>query len=107
MSLKDRAFEFLRSNPDTRFSARQIAIWIHERYPAETGEKLRRSRSLRSEADLMQQLVAEIAADRPRWQKNHPELRTTETRPRLYYWTEKSQPQEIEEAEAGLRASAL
>jgi hypothetical protein len=107
MSLKDRAFEFLRLAPDARFSARQIANWIHSNYPAETGEKLRRSSALRTEADLVQQLVAEIGANRPQWQNKHPQLRTTETRPRLYYWTEKTEPQEIEEAERGTRSSSI
>jgi hypothetical protein len=105
MSLKDRAFEFLRSSPDARFSAREIANWIHAHYPEETTEKLRRSSSLRTEADLVQQLVAEIGANRPHWQRKHPQLRTTETRPRLYYWTQKSEPQEVEEAETSGRAT--
>lgn len=105
MSLKDRTFEFLRLSPDNRFSARQIANWIHANYPNETGEKLRRSSALRTEADLVQQLVAEIGANRPQWQQRHPQLRTTETRPRLYYWTDKSEPQEVEEAEQGARSS--
>lgn len=107
MSLKDRAFEFLRLSPDAGFSARQIANWIHATYPSETGEKLRRSSSLKTEADLVQQLVAEIGANRPQWQKKHAQFRTTETRPRLYYWTEKSEPQEVEEAETSGRASAI
>lgn len=105
MSLKDRAFEFLRSAPDARFSAREIANWIHTHYPTETNEKLRRSSSLTTEADLVQQLVAEIGANRPGWQRKHPQLRTTETRPRLYYWTHKSEPEEVEEAETGGRIS--
>lgn len=107
MFLKDRAFELLRSKPQNRYSAREIAQWIHENYPVETGEKLQRSASLKDESDLLQQLVAEIGANRPQWQRKHPQLRTTETRPRLYYWTDKSEPQEIVEAETGVAASPV
>ena len=43
--------------------------------------------------------LAEIGASRPGWQSNHPQLRTTEERPRLYYWTEKTEQDEVVEAE--------
>lgn len=99
MSLKDRVFALLKDNAERRFDAREIALWVHANFPEESAKKLERSTILRSEADLLQQLVAEIGATRPQWQRRHPELKTTETRPRLYYWTSKTDFQEVAEAE--------
>lgn len=44
---------------------------------------------------LIQQIVAEIGAQRPALQKKHSQLKTTESRPRQYYWTEKSEQAEV------------
>jgi hypothetical protein len=49
---------------------------------------------------LVQQLVAEIGSRRPSLQKRHPELKTTEGRPRKYYYTEKSDFAEVAAAES-------
>lgn len=99
MNLRERTFELLQKHPDQRFKAREIAEWIHRNYPAETRIKLERSRSLETEAALLGQIVAEIGANRPGWQSKFPNLRTTEGRPRRYYWTEKSEIDEVHEAE--------
>lgn len=61
---------------------------------------MKRSTFIESEGALLAQLVAEIGANRPQWQKRYPSLRTTEGRPRLYYWTEKTETEEVFEAEA-------
>lgn len=99
LNLRERTFELLKSKPDERFGARQIAEWIHVTYPAETAEKQAKSTFITNESALLGQLVAEIGANRPAWQKRYPSLRTTEGRPRRYYWTEKSEADEIENAE--------
>ena len=99
MNLRERTFELLKKHPDQRFKAREIAEWIHQNYPNETRIKLERSRSLETEAALLGQIVAEIGANRPGWQSKFPNLRTTESRPRRYYWTEKSESDEVLEAE--------
>lgn len=99
MNLRERTFELLKREPTRRFKAREIAEWIHRTYPAETAEKMARSSSLRTEPDLLGQLVAEIGANRPGWQTKFPSLRTTEGRPRQYYWTDKTESQEVAEAE--------
>lgn len=99
MNLRERTFELLRAHPDQRFKAREIAEWIHRTYPNETLEKLARSSFLESEPALLNQLVAEIGANRPAWQAKYENLRTTEGRPRRYYWTEKSESEEINAAE--------
>ncbi|MDG4898165.1 hypothetical protein P9272_32005 [Mesorhizobium sp. WSM4976] len=100
LELRKRVFELLASRPDERFKARDIAKWICEQYPHEAAEKLQASASLANQTQLLNQLVAEIGANRPGWEQRYPELRTTEgVRPRLYYWTAKSEEAEVEEAE--------
>lgn len=99
MNLRERVLELLKSQPEQRFKAREIADWIHRTYPAETLDKMKRSSFLETENALISQLVAEIGANRPAWQAKHPSLRTTEGRPRRYYWTEKSETEEVREVE--------
>lgn len=100
MELRKRVIEMLSSRPEERFKARDIARWICENHAEEAAEKLQASTSLKSEADLLSQLVAEIGANRPAWQRMHLQLRTTEgVRPRLYYWTSKTEEAEVTEAE--------
>jgi hypothetical protein len=50
-------------------------------------EKRKRSKqNLTTDAELLQQIVAEIGANRPEIQKKEPRIRTTEERPRRYYY---------------------
>lgn len=107
LNLGQAIFSYLKNNADKKFTARQIADWILEEYPAECQLKKAASSSLKSDADLTQQLVAEIGARRPILQKKHPELKTTEERPRKYYYSEKSDSDEVEKAEKeGIDANA-
>lgn len=107
MNLRERTFEMLRSQPDQRFKAREIAEWIHQTYPSETLDKMRRSSFLETETALLSQLVAEIGANRPTWQSRYSNLRTTEGRPRRYYWTEKSEIEEVLDSEAADNPESL
>ncbi|GHD46519.1 hypothetical protein GCM10017083_15710 [Thalassobaculum fulvum] len=92
--------ELLKSQPGSRFTARQIAEWIAARYPAAVQAKLEKSSAVNSHAEVMNQIVAEIGASRPNWERQVPQLRTTEgIRPRQFYWTEKSEEQEVHDAE--------
>ena len=107
LALRERTFELLKSKPTQRFKAREIAEWIHSNHPSETAEKLIRSKFIDSEAALLNQIVAEIGANRPQWQAKFPNLRTTESRPRQYYWTEKSELEEIVEAENAVPSNTV
>lgn len=106
MNLRERVFDCLKAHPDQRFKAREIAEWIHQSYPAETLDKMARSTFLETEAALINQLVAEIGANRPSWQKRFASLRTTEGRPRKYYWTDKTEVEEVRDAECEVRSQA-
>src|SRR3546814_6634836 len=78
LKLRERVIEMLASRPDERFKARDIASWIYKNYRAEADEKLAASKWATNKPELLNQLVAEIGANRPAWQRMHPELRTTE-----------------------------
>ncbi len=109
LNLVNTVFEFLQQNPGQKFTAREIANWIFEVYPNECRQKQERSTAtvnlLDNEAALLQQIVAEIGSQRPRLQKRHPEVKTTEGRPRKYYFSESSDSAEVDHAESH-RASA-
>jgi hypothetical protein len=102
LNLGKRLLDYLKAHPDTSYTAREIAQWIFEQFPDECAEKKAASTGtyLNSNADLLQQLVAEISGSRPRWQKQYPQLKTTEGRPRRYYWTEKNASEEVASAES-------
>jgi uncharacterized protein len=93
--LNTAVVDCLREQSPRRFTAREIADWIWERYNEQCREKLARSRALHTEADLIQQLVAEIGANRPAIEHRYQQVRTTEDRPRLYYWSEASEEAEV------------
>ncbi len=95
LNLGKSVVDFLTAHPEEKFSARQIAEWLVATFPAECSAKKASSQTLETDADLLQQLVAEIGSQRPRLQKKHPGLKTTEGRPRKYYFSEKSDSAEV------------
>ncbi|GAB3939291.1 COG2958 family protein [Larkinella terrae] len=105
LNLVHTVTEFLKSSPDNKFTARQIAEWIYQTYPDECRKKQEQSRAivipLNTEAALLQQLVAEISSQSQRLQKKYPQVKTTEGRPRRYYFTSKTDQAEIDALEAG------
>jgi len=101
LDLRNKVLEFLREHPEQKYTARQIAEWIFERFPEECQAKKNSSKFITSDAELIQQLVSEIASQRPQIQKKHPEIKTTGGRPRRYYYSEKSDSDEVDDAETG------
>ncbi|WP_248885645.1 COG2958 family protein [Acidithiobacillus acidisediminis] len=108
LNLAKTVLELLKSRSAEKLTARQIAEWIFENYPVECKEKKSKSRGdyIKSDADLVQQLVAEISSQRPRMQARHPELKTTEGRPRKYYYSERTDSAEVAAVESEGAASA-
>lgn len=102
LKLVNAVLNCLKEQPEAKLTARQIAEWIFITYPAECKEKKSSSRGdyIKNDADLVQQLVAEISSQRPRLQKQHPEVKTTEGRPRKYYYSEKTDSAEVAAAES-------
>jgi hypothetical protein len=101
LNLGKRLIEFLQATPDTTYTAREIGQWVFGRFPDECAEKKAASTGgyINSDADLLQQLVAEISSRRVSVQRQYPQLKTTEGRPRRYYWTEKNPGEEVATAE--------
>lgn len=106
LNLRQAVVDFLKDRAGQKFTARQISEWLFETFPEECQEKRAKSRGnyIKSDADLVQQLVAEISSQRPRprMQAKHPELKTTEGRPRKYYYSEKSDSAEVAAAESAV-----
>jgi hypothetical protein len=101
LNLSNAVLDCLKKRPEEKLTARQIAEWILSTYPSECQEKKSNSQGgyIKTDDDLVQQLVAEIGSRRPSLQKKHSELKTTEGRPRKYYYTEKSDVAEVAAAE--------
>jgi len=59
---------------------------------------------LQSDIALVKQIAAEISAQFPRVQRKTPALKSTEGRPRRYYWSEKSDSAEVEAVEGTTNA---
>jgi hypothetical protein len=88
LNLRQTVIDFLKSRPEERFKARQIAEWIFGNLREACEEKRRNSKQdLSTDEAFLWQLVAEIGANRPEIQKKEPLIRTTEGRPRLYYYS--------------------
>lgn len=105
LSLSKTVSDFLRQHPEQKFKARQIAQWVFANFPAECQEKKENSKSISSDDALVQQLGAEIGSQRPKLQKKYPQIKTSEGRPRQYYWSEKSDQAQVHEAEQGAQAA--
>ena len=101
LNLNKRLIGYLRSNPDTTHTAREIGYWFVENFPQECAAKMASSKGgyIRDDAGIAQQIAAEISSNRPSLQQQFPQLKTTEERPRRYYWTDKDAGEEVENAE--------
>jgi hypothetical protein len=99
LNLRKTVIDYLKACPEQKFTARQIAEWIFETFPEECKAKKQSSQYVSTDAELVQQLVAEIGSQRPRLQKMHPELKTTEGRPRKYFYSEMSDSAEVDAVE--------
>ncbi|MBS1188390.1 MAG: HrgA protein [Rhodocyclaceae bacterium] len=104
LNLRQTVVDFLKTHQEERFTARQIASWMFDNLREACEEKRRNSQQdLSDDAALVQQLVAEIGVNRPGIQKRFPQVRTTETRPRRYYWSTTSEETEVAQAEEVIR----
>jgi len=100
LNLANAVIGYLKERPGEKFTARQIAEWVFASYPEECQAKKARSKSLQTDADLLQQLVAEIGAHHRDMVRKSPEIKTTEGRPRRYYYSQLSDSDEVATAES-------
>ena len=90
----ERVAELLRSKPGEAFTARALAAWLLKSFPHECRQKMERSKNqrLKTEVDLIQQLAAEI---QPRNFSKDPCIKTIEERPLRFYYSERSDEEEL------------
>jgi hypothetical protein len=83
---RELAAEFLRGNPGTKFTARELAKRIVDANPQLASSKMSSSaQGLQTLEEVAQQVAAEIGAGRPNLTRLHGITATTD-RPRLYYF---------------------
>jgi uncharacterized protein len=100
LNLNKSVVEILKLSSTQKLSAKEIAQRIFDRFPGECEEKRRNSRqNLSRDSDLIQQISAEIAANRPKIQRQDSNVKTTETRPIKYYYSTVSDVDEVTRAE--------
>ena len=100
LNLRETVINLLSSKIEERYTAREIAEWILTEYPEECEKKIKRSKSITNNTELIQQIAAEISSRYAEFQKHYAEFKTTEERPRKYYWTEQSDQEAVESAES-------
>lgn len=107
LNLVKAVIGYLKDHPEEKFTARQMAEWVFSTFPEECQSKKDSSNILKTNADLLQQIVREISSQMPRLQKKQIELKSTEGRPRKFYYSEKSDIAEVAEIEgaAAVRTS--
>lgn len=102
-NLVKKTADYLKQNQGKKYTAREIAEGIFEKYPDECRAKQLRSTAtvipLDTPRAFMQQLTAEISGNRPRLQRQNPQIKIIEGRPLKYYYTDDSDSTEIEVAE--------
>ena len=87
LNLVETVYSFLKDHPDQRFTARQIAEWILKHKHQAVQAKKQRSQVINTDEALLDQLVREISAYRPRLQRRYSEIKDSEERPRKYYYS--------------------
>jgi hypothetical protein len=100
ISLREAVFKCLASSTGEKLKARDIAQWIIDTYPHFAAEKQKNSIFIDTPAKLRNQFVAEIGSNRPFWEQKYSSFRTTAEKPRRYYWTDESDQEVVEAAEA-------
>lgn len=103
LNLATTVANYLKDNPEMKFTAREIAEWIPTAFPDECAEKQKRSEAtvepLNDHAGLVKALAAEIGSQRDRIFKKDSGIKTTEERPMKYYFTESTDTDEVRIAE--------
>ncbi len=99
LNLANTVITFLKDRPDEKFTARQIAEWVFQTFPEECQAKKAKSLYVKSDDDLIRQIQSEVG---PRMMdsKKAVQIKTTEGRPRKYYFTGKSDEDEVARAES-------
>ena len=99
LNLRKTVFTILKQHPQKQFTARELAILVFNNNREASEKKKLASVRLMNDDDVISQIAAEIGATRPIMQKKHPEIKTTEGRPKKYFFSKKSDEDEVDDAE--------
>lgn len=109
LNLSKTVVDILKKNPNEYFTARQLAEWVWNYKKDECLAKMERSKAtvipINTEETLLNQLVAEIGAYKKRILSLSSNVKITAERPRKYYYSEKTEAQEIKDAEKVSKAN--
>jgi hypothetical protein len=100
LDLANSVVKYLKENSGEKYTAREIADWLFREFPDECQEKKKTSQFINTDAQLLNQIVAEISSRRPAIQKKDSKIKVTEGRPRKYYYSDKTDGAEVNDAEA-------
>lgn len=103
LDLSKTVVNILKAHPQQYFTARQLAEEVFALKPTECKAKMERSKAtvvpINTEEALLNQLVAEIGAYKKRILEISNNVKMTAERPRKYYYSEKTDIEEIQDAE--------
>ncbi|WP_444937222.1 COG2958 family protein [Microbulbifer sp. JMSA004] len=100
MTLRECIFVILREHREQKFTATQIAQKLLDTYPDMCKDKLARSSTINSEEELLTRLTNQVYSRHRKIRAEHPQIKTLETRPRKFYYSEASATEEIAHAES-------
>jgi hypothetical protein len=105
-NLKEKVFVVLKNKANERLTAHQIAQEIFDKYPKDCEQKRRNSTAQKDPIDtdqkLIEQIRCEINSRNEALLKKYPDIKMIEERPRKFYYTTKTDSQEITEIEVGV-----
>ncbi len=90
--------QFLKKQPEQKFGAREIAEYLVQQHPQLKDLMLETSEVVHDDASLITRLVARIS----QFRSGMPGVKTTEERPRKFYYTDKTDEAEVRAAEVGV-----
>ena len=105
LRILEKTRKYLKDRPEQRFTSRQIAEWILEKYPKECEEKKKNSKATKVPIDtdeaLLRLMAAEISSAKNRIKKKEPKIQIV-GRPMQFYYTESVDSEESDTAESTL-----
>jgi hypothetical protein len=100
LELKKRVRERLQATSGQKETAAEIARWVLATFPEECEQKMAASAVIETQHQLFAQVRAEIYGSYRNWQRQEPSFKTTEGKPRRFFWSQKDDEAEVAEAEA-------
>lgn len=97
LNIIESVVQYLKSNVDDKFTAKQIAKWIVDNNQKDCQEKLERSKSSNTVEELIQQIVREIYAKNSMGKLLQKNIKSVEGPPKRFYYTEKADGDDIVE----------